>query len=129
MKFFLIILLFFSHVSLSKEFVCHKADDASQARFLYGFIESEKELIDVVWQIGIKKIKYLGDLFATTDTPSKEPDSKSETLHSYFVRDFKTSKVELWFEKDRMINDDETSFSASIGSSNSKISLLCEKKD
>lgn len=129
MKYFLLTLLMFSQISFSKEFVCHRLDDVSQARFLYGFIENEKELVDVVWQMGISKIRYLGDLFAKQEPANKKDTSKLDNTNSYFVRDFQNLKVELWFEKARMTNDEETTFSASIGSSNSKIPLLCEKKD
>lgn len=127
MKVLLVTLLILSQTAFSKEFVCHKADDVSQAKFLYGFIENEKELVDVVWQISREKIRYLGDLFA-----SKEPSTKktrNDSKNSYFIRNFDAAKIELWFEKDKMTNDAESTFSASIGSRNSKIPLRCEKTE
>lgn len=127
MKAFLVTLLIFSQMAFSKEFVCHKLDDVSQAKYLYGFIENELELVDVIWQISKEKIRYIGDLYATKEPATKKPKVKADSTYSYFIRDFETSKVELWFEKSRMINDAETTFSAAIGSKSSKVPLLCEK--
>lgn len=127
MKAFLVTLFIFSQMAFSKEFVCHKLDDASQAKYLYGFIENELELVDVIWQISKEKIRYIGDLYATKEVVSKKVKTKTDSTYSYFIRDFETSKVELWFEKSRMNNDEETTFSAAIGSKTSKVPLLCEK--
>lgn len=129
MKPIILSILLLSQLSFSKEFSCYKTGDISQSVKLYGFIESEKELVDVVISISPDKTRYLGDLYLSDEIKNPDIGNRKKNLYSYFVKSIDNNKVELWFEKNKMANHAESIFFVAIKNQGVTLPLLCEKKN